>query len=206
MKKFTLAVVFALSLSFAFAVQAQVKDVQEKTSTYKMVYPVVSVASPVAEQKINGVIANKVATFKKEATKPDFHSSALAYKLWSETPERLSLTMTEYHIYNKAANGYTHVEGYVFDKKTGKVIPLTKYFTATPAELEQAARHHLYSLSGGKVKYTWLNSVKRVPKDYFIVADGTMGIIFQEIELAPHVFGPTYIKLTPAFVKLLQNN
>jgi hypothetical protein len=137
MKKFTLAVVLALSLSFAFAVQAQVKDVQEKTSNYKMVYPVVSVATPVAEQKINGVIADKVATFKKEATKPDFHSSALTYKLWSETPERISLTITEYHIYNKAANGYTHVEGYVFDKKTGKLIPLTKYFTATPAELEQ---------------------------------------------------------------------
>jgi hypothetical protein len=180
--------------------------VQEKTSNYKIVYPVVSVATPVAEQKINGVIADKVATFKKEATKPDFHSSALTYKLWSETPERISLTITEYHIYNKAANGYTYVEGYVFDKKTGKLIPLAKYFTTTPAELEQVARHHLYSLSGGRVKYTWLNSVKRVPKDYFIDAEGSMGIIFQEIELAPHVFGPTYIKLTPTFVKLLQNS
>jgi hypothetical protein len=86
MKKFALAVVLALSLSFVISAHAQVKSVQEKASNYQMVYPAVSVSAPVAEQKINSVIAAKVAAFKKEASKPDFHSSALTYKLWSETP------------------------------------------------------------------------------------------------------------------------
>lgn len=207
MKKILL--ITLISLMWLATAQAKVETANAKTDKYTIKYPVVSLADPAVQEAINNDIAVYVANFveamengmpleKGTTTGNDrlqYVNGATDFHVYYEDQDLLSLTFTDYR-FSGGAHGMHTLYGLNYLKKTGERLPLSYFVKVTPAQLEQEAQDNLYSVGGNKVDYTWKNSVKRVPTEFFLTGAGTVNIIFTPYELGPYAYGSTYIKLT----------
>jgi len=198
-----------LCLLWVVSAQAKVEQSEARTDKYTVKYPVVYIDNPSAQEAINNDIASYVARFieamengvpldKKSTGSTDrmqYVNGATDYHVYFDDQTLLSLTFTDYR-FSGGAHGMHTIYGLNYLKNTGEKLPLSFFVKVTPVQLEQEAQTNLYSVGGGKVDYTWKNSVKRVPEDYFLTGDGTINIIFTPYELGPYAYGSTYIKLT----------
>jgi hypothetical protein len=200
-----LASITALCLACSLPVSATVYKMEESGNHYTIEYPHVQVDDAAVAQSINDDIYTYAAQFKDAmekgvlldrtgADRMQYKEGAMKYQVCYEDGELVSLIIQDYR-YSGGAHGM-HVEhGIVYSKQTGARIPLSNFLLVTPEQLEQEAADNLYSLGGNKLDYTWKNSVKRVPADYFLSGNGTVNVLFTPYELGPYSYGTTYIKL-----------
>lgn len=197
MKKIILTLACCAFLSGSAA--AKVQPVSEEGLNYDIQYPVVELAAPQVSERINHDIAKYVTAFRHDFKKGDFTSGATRFAVRYEDDAILSLTLTDYRYMMGAAHGNHTVYGLVYDKATGRRIPLKQMVRLKKADLKAAVYKSLYSLDGDKLDFqSDYYEVSRVPEDYYIDAAGSVYVIFQPYELDCYAVGATVIKFEQA--------
>jgi len=198
----TLFLVLGLTLS----AQAEVRTLTEESGAYKLTYPAVVTENAAAQQRINTDILKCVREYKREVrfgkpaeeNTPRAYTGFIDYKVVRDDEKLLSLLLYKYR-YTGGAHGTTVVDGLVYDKQNGVRLPLEKFLRITPEELREEVTRALYTLEDGQLiakEGYWPQELTKVPQDYYIDKDGTVGLIFQQYEIAPYAAGITVARLT----------
>ncbi len=196
MKK--LYLITALLLMFCATACAAITNVQENHHL-KIDYPVITLADQDAQETINYFISKRNAAFKKDFSKHNYAEAAVTYDVKYEDDDYLAITFTYWWYYDRAAHGMYDTTGVVFDKHTGKIVPLKKFMQPISAkQLDTKIRCGELELYNGSMQPIDLMDgwgVEHVSNSYYIDADKNVYLIYQPYELACYAAGNTYIKI-----------
>lgn len=201
-KKTLLALSLCLALSAtAFAA---VTEKIENGAKYKVSYPVFTLNKDKAAQRINKDILDMVTKVKEQAqsTDPVYVEVGTNYEIISENDKYISIIFTTWD-YMGGAHGMYYDHGIVYDKKSGKRIPYTKFAKAIKAgALYDAIGTHQYKVYGKDLvtvsEAPFLEYIKKdafkVSEDY-ILKDGKVYLMYPPYELDCYAAGTTYVEL-----------
>ncbi len=196
MKK--LYLITALLLMFCATACATITNVQE-THHLKMDYPVIQLDDIDAQENINYFISKKIAAFKKDFDKHNYAEAAVTYDVKYEDDDYLAIAFTYWWYYPRAAHGMYDTTGVVFDKYTGKLIPLKNFMQPISAkQLDAKIRSGeltLYNAAMQPIDLIDFWNVERISQSYYIDAEKNVYLIYQPYELACYAAGNTYIKI-----------
>ena len=202
-KKLFLIMVVGISVCMNITIFAAVHGVHEEKTNWKLDYPVVTIESnPNVQNLINEDLGRYIANLKADFAQGRFYNGGGHYKVHYEGSDILSISLYLTR-YPYGANGeHTRAVSIVYDKHTGKRIPLYNYVHVTPKDLDYYKNGHTYTQSGEKLEYKhlWHESIKCVPENYFLPGDGSVCLVFKPYELSS---GITYIKLDPRYIDYL---
>lgn len=191
-KIFVLALLIFLQAGTAFA---SVGTNTDNGSNYEMSYPIVYTNNKVVQDKINQDIYHYIAAFRDDYNAGKFYKGKFSYEVKLENDDYVSLTITDYRYHMGAAHGHSYVHGVVYDKHTGRKVPLSHFLKITLADLKWFYGSHLYDRAGNKVK-GWEWGSNKVSDSYYLLGNGGIALIYQQYKLAPYAYGATTIRLT----------
>ena len=191
-KIFVLALLIFLQAGTAFA---SVGTNTDNGVNYEMSYPIVYTNDKAIQDKINQDIYRYIAAFRDDYNAGKFYQGRFLYDLKFENDDYVSLTITDSRYNMGAAHPYYFVRGVVYDKHTGRKLPLSHFLKVTVADLKWFYRGHLYSSSGNKIN-GWEWGSNEVSDNYYLLGNGGLALIYQTYKLAPYGYGATTIRLT----------
>lgn len=137
------------SASASRATRGAARSVEEENDLYEFKYswPATAGAVPALAQelerrmtKLRDEMAGEARTFREEATGDGFPYHAYSYEgAWevvADTPRFLSLSHA-FYVYTGGAHGNSGMDALVWDRETGREVPVLDFFTS-PAALEGA--------------------------------------------------------------------
>lgn len=194
----------AMLLMFSATALAAIENVQESYNL-KLNFPVVTLVDQDAQEEINTYIGKKIKDYKKDFSAHNYAEASVDYAVKYEDDNYLSLTFTYWWYYPRAAHGMYDTTGVVFDKHTGKAVPLKCFAKALSAKkLDTQIRSGELQLLDTNLQPIGLQDfwrVEHVSSDYYLDADKNVYLIYQPYELAAYVHGNTYIKLPADFLQ-----
>ena len=193
-KIFVLALLIFLQSGTAFA---SVGTNTDNGVNYEMSYPIVYTNNKAVQDKINQDIYHYIAAFRDDYNAGKFYKGRFSYKLKFENDDYVSLTITDSRYHMGAAHPDAFVHGVVYDKHTGRKLPLSHFLRITVADLKWFYHGHLYSSSGKKTdgdSLGWRSN--KVSDDYYLLGNGGIALIYQKYALSFGYEGATTIRLT----------
>ena len=163
---------------------------------YKMSYPIVYTNNKVVQDKINQDIYHYIATFRDDYNAGRFYKGWFSYDVKFENDDYVSLTITDTRYNMRAAHENYHVYGIVYDKHTGRKLPLSYFLKVTLSDLKNIYSGRLYNKSGNKLKASKFNIPERISEDYYLLGNGGIALIYRPFELGAFSDGATTIRLT----------
>lgn len=163
---------------------------------YKMSYPIVYTNDKEVQDKINQDIYHYIAAFRDDFNAGKFYKGQFSYELRFENNDYISLTIMDSRYNMGAAHSQYIVCGVVYDKHTGRKLPLSHFLKITLADLKWFYGSHIYDSAGNRIKASSYNPLKRVSEDYYLLGNGGIALIYQPYVLAPYAYGATTIRLT----------
>lgn len=205
-KKFLAGLVLGLSV-MASSCFAQVVEKVEVYKDNELKIPQVVCINQKAANKINDYIVKNVASDAKKFI--DKHG-AEGGKAWLYTTvikddeQYLSLRIASAAYFKGAAHPNSYVFGLVFDKTTGKKLPLS-YFVNMPSkeQLEDYVRTNvfqLYSSGNTPLKLEPSMHITYMSKEYTLDDNDNIDLYYQQYELGAYAIGSPYIRLNKAYV------
>lgn len=163
---------------------------------YEMSYPIVYTDNKEIQDKINQDIYHYIAAFRDDFNAGRFYKGWFSYELRFENDEYISLTIKDSRYSMGAAHEHYNVYGVVYDKHTGKKLPLSHFLKITLADLKWFYGSHLYNSAGNRIKANEFNIPKRVSEDYYLLGNGCIALVYRNFELGAFSDGATTIRLT----------
>ena len=208
MKKFLILTAFlVLQISTVFA---SVEKHIDKQINYEMEYPIVYTKNQAAQNKINQDIYKYIAAFRNDYSAGKFYQGNFSYKVKFEDSNYISLTITDFRVPIKsmlAAQDYYIVYGIVYDKNSGKKLPLSNFVKITLQDLkflyssdevysEDSNGVYLNNVGDKVTGWDSENTPSRVSEDYYLLGNGGIALVYHKYELSAGMSGPTTIRLT----------
>lgn len=195
-----LSVCLALSTS-AFAAITEKVETGDK---YKVTYPVLTLKKEKAAQRINDDILAMVAQTKKlaQSTDPTYVEVGTSYEIISDNDKFINIIFTNWD-YMGGAHGMYYDHGIVYDKKSGKRLPYTKFAKGIKAdELYDGIATKKLKVFGKDLQTRseapFIEYIKKeafkVSEDY-IVKDGKVYLMYPPYELDCYAAGTTFVEL-----------
>lgn len=194
MKKFLL--ILCLVILQTSTVFASVEKHIDKQINYEMEYPIVYTKNQAAQNKINQDIYKHIATFRNDYNSGKFYKGKFYYQVKFENSNYISLTVSDSRYNMGAAHNQYFVYGLVYDKNSGRKLPLSNFVKITLKDLKSVADYHLYNESGTKIELLHFHKIEHVSNDYYLLGNGGIALIYQPYELASFADGATTIRLT----------
>lgn len=191
-KIFILALVIFLPLGTAFA---SVGTNTDNGVNYKMSYPIVYTNNKEIQDKINQDIYHYIAAFRDDYNAGKFYKGWFSYELKLETDDYVSLTIKDMRYNMGAAHESFRVYGAVYDKHSGRKLPLSHFLKITLTDLKNFYGSHLYNESGNKLKAGEFYIPERISEDYYLLGNGGIALIYRTFELGAFSEGATTIRL-----------
>lgn len=197
-----------LALSLCLAVSASAfAAVTEKVETgnkYKVSYPVFTLKNEKAAQRINDDILRIVTETKElaKSTDPVYVAVGTNYEIISENDKYINIILTSWDNLG-GAHGMYYDMGIVYDAKSGKRLPYTKFAKKITAE-------DLYDgIANGQLKVycSDLTTESEAPflkcfkknefnvSKHYILKDGKVYLMYPPYELDCYAVGTTYVEL-----------
>lgn len=195
MKKIFLLTFLFVILQFG-NVFAFVEKHIDKQINYEMEYPIVYTNNKAAQDKINQDIYHYIAAFRDDFKAGKFYNGKFFYEVKFEDNDYVSLVITDYRFTRGAAHGGAKKIGVVYDKKTGRKLPLSHFLKITLNDLLPIYRINLYDGGGKKFSNAGFSDPKRVSEDYYLLGNGGIALIYREYELAAYAAGSPTIRLS----------
>lgn len=207
-KKLLLTTIMAGVLTTPLVANAAVTSQPIQVAPADGSYPIVNITNKFAQHSINQQIKHMVFSspaFNKEAQNPDVHADySFSFEVKYEDQDYLSLTLTDYVYLEGAAHGMYNVEGMVFDKHTGKRIPLDYFLNVKDMNLFYAGLKSgilkFYSGDMQKATYSPGFYTDKMSDSYYLGGDGSLYVIFQPYVLGPFSDGATKVYFSPEAV------
>lgn len=207
MKIFIKSMLFQLllfSMFFTPSVNAMIHTVEQSNEDYKLEIPVVYTDNETTQNLINNDISKYIESFKEDFAKGEIKNGGISYETKFEDDNIVSLTLTDSR-YLGGAHGHYTIYGLVYDKTTGKRLPLTYFLNITPGQLRS-------SFSSGSIKIVnykeqpidsslLLHPLEKIPDNYYLTGDGSVSLIYQIYELVPYSEGSPHIKISKELVE-----
>ncbi len=182
----------------------------EENYSLEMKYPVVELANQAAADRINSYYAKDAEKFRKEVYKASHSQAATNYEVKYEDDNYLAVATTYWHYDHGAAHGIFFTDAKVFDKETGKALPLKHFLPKVPSAkvLDQAIREGklpFYSVNNPKpLEQTSFFGLKYISDSYFIDKDNNVYLLYAPYDLSSYAAGTTMVKLNPEIVANLE--
>ncbi|MGM9529402.1 MAG: PdaC/SigV domain-containing protein [Phascolarctobacterium sp.] len=201
-KKTLLALSLCLAVSAtAFAASVEKKEEGDK---YKVSYPVFTLKNEKAAQRINDDILRIVAETKKlaKSTDPVYVAVGTNYEIISENDKYINLIITSWDNAG-GAHGMYYDLGIVYDAKSGKRVPYTKFAKEIKsADLYDGIANGQFKVFGADLvtesEAPFLKYIKKsefkVSKHY-ILKNGKVYLMYPPYELDCYAAGTTYVEL-----------
>lgn len=188
-----------------FVTDAYTVSTQQTDVNLKLTYPLIYLDNQTAQTKINTVIASYVEKMRSMYYNDKMYSVNMNYTVTYEDKNFLSITIGTSWYNGKAIHGMNNLQGLVFNKYTGDLIPAYNY-------VKIRDDRQLYSLvKDGILNVTTLSTNKRLyvseifAKDaipvrndnYIMLGKGRIAMIYQPYELGSYADGVTQIIFTP---------
>lgn len=162
----------------------------EGTTIY---YPqVIGLMDGSVQQSINEAIFQEVqALIQDQHEKQDadtFEEMIGTFEIKTNERHVLSLTLTNYAFAYQHANGLTLIKGLTFDTTTGENYTLDELFKEGSHYVEVLSRLVKEQIEARDIPLITAFTQINPNQDYYI-ADKTLVIFFQAIEITPHSFG-----------------
>ena len=201
-KKTLLALSLCLAVSAtAFAASVEKKEEGDK---YKVSYPVFTLKSEKAAQRINDDILHIVTETKElaKSTDPVYVAAGTNYEIISENDKYINLILTTWDNLG-GAHGMYHDLGIVYDAKSGKRVPYTKFAKKIKAEdLYEGIANRKYKVFCSDLTTQsdapFLEYIKRdafVVSKHYILKNGKVYLMYPPYELDCYAAGTTYVEL-----------
>lgn len=201
-KKMTILLLFFTlllsTLSFASVIENSQSDVN-----LKLKYPLVYINNPLAQEKINQDIANRVLYAKDlYYNKKEFEVRTF-YDITFEDERYLSIIFYTYYWNGLGVHGLYTGQGLVYDKETGDKIPLEYFVTPPTAEqINQFSYGPLISVYSESNKIlTTHYPIKECSHNYCLPGNGSIDLLYQPYFLASFAAGVTHVRLSPAIIE-----
>lgn len=186
----------------SFPVCASVRSGEEKDGyTWQAQYPIVTIAGDAAAQKvINDDLNGYRDRLHDELRRGEQYSCYEYYKVHYEDEDVLSISLLLSRVPTRTTCGNTfHSYDLVYDKHTGKRIPLYNYVRLTTSDLADYAKGHSYTQSGTFLGYgnhaDYILERKGIPENYFLMGGGVVCVVFQPYEICSGPGGACYVKI-----------
>ena len=197
-----------LALSLCLAVSATafaaVTEKKESGDKYQVSYPVFTLKKAKVAQRINDDILAMVTKTKELA--PSSHPTYVAvgtnYEIISENDKYICIIFTTWDNMG-GAHGMYHDHGIVYDAKSGKRLPYTKFAKAIKGEaLYDGIANRQFKVYVSDLTTPsdapFLKYIKKdafnVSKDY-IIKNGKVYLMYPPYELDCYAAGTTYVEL-----------
>lgn len=197
---------FALGLCLAVSASAfaAVTEKVETGNKYKVSYPVFTLKNEKAAQRINDDILRIVTETKElaKSTDPVYVAVGTNYEIISENDKYINIILTSWDNLG-GAHGMYYDMGIVYDAKSGKRLPYTKFAKKITAE-------DLYDgIANGQLKVycSDLTTESEAPflkcfkknefnvSKHYILKDGKVYLMYPPYELDCYAVGTTYVEL-----------
>ena len=197
---------FALGLCLAVSASAfaAVTEKVETGNKYKVSYPVFTLKNEKAAQRINDDILRIVTETKElaKSTDPVYVAVGTNYEIISENDKYINIILTSWDNLG-GAHGMYYDMGIVYDAKSGKRLPYTKFAKKITAE-------DLYNgIANGQLKVycSDLTTESEAPflkcfkknefnvSKHYILKDGKVYLMYPPYELDCYAVGTTYVEL-----------
>lgn len=193
-----------LCLAVSASAFAAVTEKVENGDKYQVSYPVVTLKKEKAAQRINDDILKMVAKTKKlaQSTDPVYIAVGTNYEVISEDDRYLNIIFTTWDN-TGGAHGMYYDHGIVYDKKSGKRLPYTKFAKGIKAdELYDGIASKTLKVFGKDLQTRseapFIEYIKKeafnVSEDY-IVKDGKVYLMYPPYELDCYAAGTTFVEL-----------
>lgn len=168
---------------------------------FNATYPIVDIADKDIRAKINDSIQNTVQSYSDKVDNEDLESSEMTYYTKYEDKNIVNFM---FYVNQKDLEGNDKLSGFTvtYDKHTGEIVPESRYLIITLAQLQDALDHSkAYAVDGLDNGVNLQRKIPYVSNNYFIVTDGSIGLLYQPGDLMDAGEGATKIIIAPEKVK-----
>lgn len=191
MKKFIIAAAIFLLTNTASAAQI---DSADYLGDININYPVVVTENLNANAKINAVIRAEVQRFvdamEKQAKENEIRLGDLGVDFTipcNHTGGVISVLLTEFVYFEKAAHPSTIVRALNFNSVTGEQITTANLKNITPEILTAKLKTHV--AQNNLFLYEDFTALEKLPEDFYYDDNLNVIFIFQQYEVAPYAVG-----------------
>lgn len=205
MKK-VLAVTGAL-LAMSSAAMAKTVDLAENYNGVTLSVPAVELENKAAEQKINKAIYAKIEDAKEFVEKHKDMKMELGsyYEVLRDDDKYLTIYLNCSFYPDRAAHPSHMSYGMVFDKKTGKQLPLS-HFVQLPSlnRMKQFVKYGYFDLEaadGSKLPYNdKIFGLEYISDQYLLDDTDNIRLLYQRYDLGPYSAGNTYVAIDKMYI------
>lgn len=205
MKK-VLAVTGAL-LAMSSAAMAKTVDLAENYNGVTLSVPAVEMENKAAEQKINKAIYAKIEDAKEFVEKHKDMKMELGsyYEVLRDDDKYLTIYLNCSFYPDRAAHPSHMSYGMVFDKKTGKQLPLSN-FVQLPSlnRMKQFVKYGYFDLEaadGSKLPYNdKIFGLEYISDQYLLDDTDNIRLLYQRYDLGPYSAGNTYVAIDKMYI------
>ena len=198
----------ALSLTvMASSCFAHVFDRVEQYKGNELKIPQVAGIKAKAAKQINSYIVKNVASDAKKFIDKHGAEGGTAWlytTVLRDDDKYLSLRIASASYFKGAVHPTAYVFGLVFDKETGKRLPLSHFVNIpSAAVLEENVRNNVFKFyaSGDTLLELEASShITHVSEQYTLDANDNLDLYYQQYELGPYAIGSPYIRLDKEYV------
>lgn len=205
MKK-VLAVTGAL-LAMSSVAMAKTVDLAENYNGVTLSVPAVEMENKAAEQKINKAIYAKIEDAKEFVEKHKDMKMELGsyYEVLRDDDKYLTIYLNCSFYPDRAAHPSHMSYGMVFDKKTGKQLPLS-HFVQLPSlnRMKQFVKYGYFDLEaadGSKLPYNdKIFGLEYISDQYLLDDTDNIRLLYQRYDLGPYSAGNTYVAIDKMYI------
>ena len=208
----TMNKMFLASVTLGLTVMASscLAQVIEKVENYKqneIKIPQVVDIDAQAAKRINDYIVKKIASEPKKFIDKHGAEGGTAWlytNVIRDDDKYLSLRIASASYFKGAVHPNAYVFGVVFDKRTGKQLPIEYFVKMMPAEhLEYCVRNKVfgfYTYGDKPLELEGSSHITYVSKQYTLDRNDNLDLYYQQYELGAYAIGSPYIRLGKEYV------
>lgn len=205
MKK-ALAITGAL-LAMSSAAMAKTVDLAENYNGVTLSIPAVELENKAAEKKINRAIYEKIEDAKEFVEKYKEMKMELGsyYEILRDDDKYLTVFLNCSFYPDRAAHPSHMSYGMVFDKKTGKQLPIS-HFVQLPSlsRMKQFVKYGYFELEdegGNELPYNdEVFGLEYISDQYILDDKDNIRLLYQRYDLGPYAAGNTYINIDKFYI------
>ena len=194
-------------LTLSSAAMAKTVDLAENYNGVILSIPAIELENKAAEKKINKAIYEKIEDAKdfvekNKAMKMELGSS---YEVLRDDDKYLTVYLNCSFYPDRAAHPSHLSYGMVFDKETGKQLPVS-YFVDLPSlyRMRQFVKYGYFELEavdGSKLPYSDETfGLEYISDQYLLDDNDNIRLLYQRYDLGPYAAGNTYIAIDKEYV------
>lgn len=203
-------ILVGMALGLTIMASSCFAQVIEKVEVYKnneLKIPQVVGINSKAAKKINDYIVKNVASDPKKFIDkhgPEGATGWLYSTVVRDDDKYLSLRIASASYFKGAAHPNAYIFGLVFDKATGKKLPIEHFVKMMPAEqLEYCVRNKVfgfYAYGDEPLELEKSLHITHVSEQYTLDNNDNLDIYYQQYELGPYAIGAPYVRLGKSYV------